>query len=214
MENKMIIPMGIYGITDSKSGQNKDILIYSEELLRGGVKVLQYREKKKSYREKYFEALELRKLTKKYDAIFIINDDISLVLATDADGIHIGQDDLPVEIVRELIGENKIIGVSTHSPEQAIEAVKNGANYIGVGPIFSTQTKEDVCSPVGFEYLEYVEKNIDIPYVAIGGIKIHNIDEIISRGAKRIALVSELVGAKNTFEITRELDLYLKERIQ
>ena len=110
-------------------------------------------------------------------------------------GLHVGQDDLPVASVRKLIGSDKIIGLSTHSPEQAHEAILAGADYIGVGPIFATQTKEDVCAPVGFSYLEYVAGNLDIPFVAIGGIKCHNLQEVVSRGARTVCMVTEIVGA-------------------
>ncbi len=210
MKKDREIPEGIYGITDGKSGKNKNILDYSEEILKGGVKILQYREKKKCAREKFQEAVLLKKLASKYNAIFIVNDDIALALAVDADGVHIGQDDLPLVEVRKIVGENKIVGISTHSPEEAKKALADGADYIGVGPIFSTETKEDVCAPLGFEYLEYVEKNIEIPYVAIGGIKLHNLDEIMKRGCKRFAIVSEIVGAKNTLEKTLEIAEYIK----
>lgn len=205
MAKKREIPMGIYAITDSKSGKEKNLLGYSEEILKAGVKILQYREKKMCTKEMFQNAKALRELTKKYNAIFIINDDISIALAVGADGIHVGQDDLPITEVRKLVGENMIIGLSTHSPEQGEKAVEDGADYIGVGPIFSTMTKENVCAPVGYQYLEYVEKNINIPYVAIGGIKSHNIEEILKRGAKRVAIVSEIVGAENSYEKTKEL---------
>lgn len=208
------IPEGVYGITDGKSGIGKNILDYSEEILKGGVKILQYREKKKCAREKFQEAVLLRELTRRYNAIFIVNDDIALALAVDADGVHIGQDDLPLIEVRKIVGENKIVGISTHCPEEAKKALKDGADYIGVGPIFSTETKEDVCAPLGFEYLEYVEKNIDIPYVAIGGLKLHNLNEIIVRGCKRFAIVSEIVGAKNTLEKTIEIVDYIKNNVK
>ncbi|MEG0584490.1 MAG: thiamine phosphate synthase, partial [Cetobacterium sp.] len=104
MRNRIIIPEGIYAITDSKSGKNKNILDYSREILEAGVKILQYREKKKNTKEKYQEALLLRKLTREFGAVFIVNDDISIALAVEADGVHIGQDDLPIEEVRKILG--------------------------------------------------------------------------------------------------------------
>ncbi|MGL5655662.1 MAG: thiamine phosphate synthase [Fusobacteriaceae bacterium] len=214
MEKNREIPEGIYGITDGKSGAGKNILDYSEEILKGGVKILQYREKKKCAREKFEEAIKLKELTKKYNAIFIVNDDIALALAVDADGVHIGQDDLPLKEVRKIVGENKIVGISTHCPEEAKKAEEEGADYIGVGPIFSTETKEDVCAPLGFEYLEYVEKNVKIPYVAIGGLKLHNLNEMITRGCKRFAIVSEIVGATNTLEKTIEIANYIKNNVK
>jgi thiamine-phosphate pyrophosphorylase len=118
-----------------------------------------------------------------------------LALLVGADGVHVGQDDLPVEAVRRLAGPDMIIGLSTHSPEQAQAALKMEVDYIGVGPIFLTNTKKDVCAPVGLEYLEYVVQNIPLPFVAIGGIKEHNILEVRKRGAACICLVTEIVGA-------------------
>nr|WP_307774700.1 thiamine phosphate synthase [uncultured Cetobacterium sp.] len=206
--NKKInpLPHGVYAITDSKSGKDKDLLTYCEELLKGGAKILQYREKYKKMGEKLKEAKSLRELTKKYGATFIINDHVDIALLVKADGIHIGQDDFPISEVRKLIGENMIIGLSTHSPAQAQKALEDGADYIGVGPIFSTDTKDDVCDPVGLDYLNFVENNISIPYVAIGGIKTHNINTILKYKTKCICLVSELVGAKNTEEVTRNIN--------
>lgn len=120
-----------------------------------------------------------------------------------ADGVHIGQEDLPIEKVRELVGTDMIIGLSTHSPEQAQDAVARGADYIGVGPIFKTHTKKDVCEPVGLQYLGYVAKNLSIPFVAIGGIKEYNIREVKDRGAKCICMVTEIVGAEDISEKVR-----------
>ena len=139
----------------------------------------------------------LRRLTEKAGACFIVNDHIDIAMLVGADGVHIGQEDLPVPEVRRLVGPDMLIGLSTHSPEQAVAAVNAGADYIGVGPIFATQTKEDVVDPVGFDYLDWVARNIELPFVAIGGIKAHNIAEVARHGARCCALVSELVGARD-----------------
>lgn len=214
MNKKKELPIGIYGITDSKSGAGKDLLIYSEEILKAGVKILQYREKKMCAKEMFENAKALRELTKKYDALLIINDDISIAMAVKADGIHIGQDDLPIKEVRKLVGDEMMIGLSTHTPEEARKAVEDGADHIGVGPMFLTETKEDAGAPVGFEYLEYVEKNIDIPYVVIGGIKLHNMNELLNRGAKSVAIISEIVGAENSYEKTKEIIDHFNKNIK
>ncbi len=124
----------------------------------------------------------------------IVNDFVDIALLVDADGVHVGQDDLPVDLVRRLVGD-KIIGLSTHSPDQARAAEAAGADYIGVGPIFETQTKDNVCAPVGLEYLEYAVAHVRTPFVAIGGIKEHNMHEVCRRGAGTICLVTEIVGA-------------------
>ncbi len=190
------IVQGIYCITAEEHSRGRSNVEVVKEMIESGIKIIQYREKEnKSILEKYMECLEIRKLTKEKDVIFIVNDNIDIAILVGADGVHVGQDDLPVEQVRELIGENMIIGLSTHSPEQAQAAVKSGADYIGVGPIFATKTKKNVCEPVGLEYLEYVVRNIDIPFVAIGGIKEHNILEVIKKGTECIAVVTEIVGA-------------------
>lgn len=195
---KFDLPIGVYAITDSKSGKNKEFLEYCEDLLKGGAKIIQYREKKRDLKLLLEEAKALRELTLKYNATFIVNDYLDIALLSEADGIHIGQDDLPIKDVRKILGENKIIGISTHNPQEAQQAIIDGADYIGVGPIFYTETKEDVCAPVTLEYLDFVNKNIKLPYVAIGGIKENNIDKVLAMGAKSICLVSELVGADNT----------------
>lgn len=203
---KFDLPIGVYAITDSKSGKNKKFLEYCEDLLKGGAKIIQYREKKRDLKLLLEEAKALRELTLKYNATFIVNDYLDIALLSEADGIHIGQDDLPIKDVRKILGENKIIGISTHNPQEAQQAIIDGADYIGVGPIFYTETKEDVCDPVTLEYLDFVNKNIKLPYVAIGGIKEINIDKVLALGAKSICLVSELVGADNTLETTKRIN--------
>jgi len=198
-EIKSILPEGIYGITAEILSAGRSNIEVVEEMIRGGVTTIQYREKKhlKHVGEMLTECLQIRALTRKSGVIFIVNDHVDLALLVDADGVHVGQDDLPVEAVRRLVGPDKIIGLSTHSPEQAEQAVAIGADYIGVGPIFATQTKEDVCAPVGMEYLEHVVRTCPLPFVAIGGIKEDNIEEIVSRGAKTICLVSEIVASED-----------------
>ncbi len=187
----------IYALTDSKLSLGRSAVEVVAQLLKAQVKIIQYREKKLKAADMLRECQELRAMTKAANACFIVNDHIDIAMLVGADGVHVGQEDLPVSEVRKLIGPDKIIGLSTHSPAQAQEAIKLGADYIGVGPIFATQTKEDVCAPVGYEYLDYVAKNIDLPFVAIGGIKRHNIGEVVAHGGKCCALVSELVGAEN-----------------
>lgn len=191
------IPQGIYALTSEPHSLGRSNLEVAKEILDAGVKILQYREKNKKQGEMFKECLALRQMTREAGALFIVNDYIELALAVKADGVHIGQDDLPLPVVRSLVGEERIIGVSTHSPKQAQAAVSEGADYIGVGPIFSTQTKTDVCAPVGLEYLQYVVNNIDIPYVAIGGIKEHNLAQIVKAGACTVALVTEIVGQQD-----------------
>lgn len=188
---------GIYGITGEEYSLGRSNLQVVEQMIEAGIKVIQYREKAKSTREKYLECRKIREITRPAGVTFIVNDHIDLALLVEADGVHIGQDDLPPEKVRELVGQEMIIGLSTHSPSEARAAEAAGVDYIGVGPIYPTRTKKDVCAPVGLGYLEYVVKNIHLPFVAIGGIKEHNIREVVDRGARCIAMVTEIVGAEN-----------------
>lgn len=187
----------IYALTDSRLSLGRPVAVVAGALLDAGVRILQYREKNLKPGKMLEECRILRKMTQKAGACFIVNDHIDIAMLVGADGVHIGQDDLPVTEVRRLIGPEMIIGLSTHSPEQAVNALKVGADYIGVGPIFATQTKEDVVAPVGYDYLDWVAKNIELPFVAIGGIKEHNIGEVAAHGARCCALVSELVGAQD-----------------
>jgi len=187
----------IYGITAEEYSLGRSNIEVAAEMIDAGIRVIQYREKEKEDRQKYEECLKIREMTKNADVTFIVNDRPDLALLVDADGIHLGQDDLPVERVRRLVGNKMIIGLSTHSSAQAEAAQRSGVDYIGVGPIFATTTKKDVCEPVGLEYLDFVVKNINLPFVAIGGIKEYNIAEVSRRGARCIALVTEIVGAEN-----------------
>ena len=193
----------LYALTDSRLSRGRPLEEVADKLLSSGIHILQYREKRLPAGKMLEECRMLREMTRKANACFIVNDHIDIAMLAGADGVHIGQDDLPVEEVRRLVGPDIIIGLSTHSPEQARAAA--GADYIGVGPIFATQTKEDVVDPVGFEYLDWVVANIDLPFVAIGGNKEHNIGEVAAHGAKCCALVSELVGAPDIAEKVRKL---------
>lgn len=187
----------IYSITAEKYSLGRDNITVVKNMLEAGVKIIQYREKYKSFKEKYNECIAIKKLIKKNNAIFIINDHPDLCLMVGADGVHLGQDDYHVKAVRKLIGDEYIIGISTHSPEQYKIAVNDGADYAGVGPLFETHTKDDIMPPVGLEYLRWVVKHERIPFVAIGGIKEYNVDKVINAGAKCICLVTEIISAKN-----------------
>ncbi len=209
---KKSLPHGLYAITCEKRSAGRKNTDIVKEMVKGGIEVLQYRSKEnKTKKEKYFECLEISKIARDNGILFIINDEVDLALAVDADGIHIGQDDLPLKVVRKLVGHDKIIGISTHSPEQALKAVEEGADYIGVGPIFPTNTKDDICQPVGTEYLDFVVNHIKIPFVAIGGIKERNIEDILKHGAKTIAMVTEITEAPDVSEKIRRLRKILKD---
>lgn len=198
----------LYAITGEEFHNGRDLIQVMEEAILGGVDIIQLRDKYSSKKEVLRKAKLLKELAKKYDIPLIINDHIDVALAVDADGIHIGQDDLPLEEARKIIGKNKIIGISTHEIEEAREAQKNGADYIGVGPIFPTKSKVDVVDPVTTKYIEEVVKEITIPFVAIGGIKLHNVDQVLDAGASRICAISEIVGNE---DVTRACQLFIKK---
>ncbi|MCK5595389.1 thiamine phosphate synthase [bacterium] len=187
----------IYGITcfETSCGRGNEYVV--REMLKAGIRIIQYREKFRTKKIKYEECCQLRKITREYDALFIVNDDVDLAILCEADGIHIGQNDIPLKQVRRLIKPNQFIGLSTHSPEQAKEALRIGADYIGVGPIYETQTKKNTVQAVGLEYIRYVSQNIDLPFVAIGGIKESNIAEVVKAGARCVSLVTEITEAPN-----------------
>lgn len=183
-----------------------------KEMLSAGVKIIQYREKKKTLREKFKEALILRDLTAKYDALLIINDHLDLTKIVEADGVHIGQEDYPLEVVREFLGEKFIVGITVHRKEEVIDAIAKGADYLGLGPLFESFTKEKPHPPIGLEILEWAVNNFEIPIVAIGGIKESNLPEVLEKGGKCVAMVSEIVSSPNIEEkiqkIMKILEVY------
>ncbi|WP_368504740.1 thiamine phosphate synthase [Alkalihalophilus sp. As8PL] len=185
----------LYSITGEEFHQGRDLIEVMEEAILGGVDIIQLRDKKSKKIDVLKKAQALRELTKKHGVTFIVNDHIDVALAVDADGIHVGQDDLPLKEARKVMGPDKIIGISTHKIEEAREAERGGADYIGVGPIFETKSKEDVVDPVTTAYIQQVAEEITIPFVAIGGIKLHNVDQVLAAGAKRVCMISEIVGA-------------------
>lgn len=201
----------LYGITAEEYALGRSNVQVVAEMLEAGVRLVQYREKDKDLRDKYRECWEIRRLTREAGATFIVNDHPDLALMVDADGVHLGQEDYPIEPVRKLVGEEMIIGLSTHSLQQAEDAVRRGADYIGVGPLFRTATKKNVCEPVGLEYLDYAVSRVPIPFVAIGGIKVHHVAEVRRHGARCIALVTEIVGAPDIRRRISEILAALKE---
>ncbi len=162
--------------------------------IKGGADVIQLREKGMSKRERLELGLRIRDITRKEDVLFIVNDDVDLALILDADGVHLGQDDIPIKHARPLL-KDKIIGVSTHSLEQIRDAVESGADYVGVGPIFETQTKENRAPLVGLDLLDLAREHCPVPYVAIGGIGEENIGSLVEVGCRRAAIISDILLA-------------------
>ncbi len=192
--NRALLDTDIYGITGEEFSAGKSNVQLAKEMIAADIRIIQYRDKNKTKLEKFRQCEAIRKLTRQAKVTFIVNDDLDIALAVGADGVHLGQEDLPVTRVREIVG-NMLIGVSTHNREQAQNALENGADYIGVGPIFQTSTKKNPEKSQGLNYLKWVAENIPVPYVAIGGIKETNILQVKKHGGKCYAMISELAGA-------------------
>jgi len=174
-------------------------------VLDAGITFIQYREKQRNRREIHDEAIKLRDLTRAYNAVFIINDHADIALAVDADGVHLGQDDLPLQEARKIMG-SRIVGISTHSIEQAKEAEAGGADYIGFGPIFHTSTK-DAGAPKGFDILKVIKQNCSIPVVAIGGISIDTAADVMNAGADALAVATAICRGDITQNVKRFRDI-------
>lgn len=182
---------GICFITDRKSC-GMDWLVMTSEVLRAGVKWVQYRDKESDRCCLFETAVELRELTRKSGAFFIMNDHPDIAAAVDADGVHLGQDDMPVAEARKVLGSEKVIGISTHSIAEAVEAERDGADYVGFGPVFSTGTK-DAGKPIGTDMLARVRSEVNIPVVAIGGITAGELPRVVSAGAQAVAVASGIL---------------------
>jgi thiamine-phosphate pyrophosphorylase len=197
---------GYYFITDSglsRAGNTSDVM----RAVSCGVEVVQYRNKSAETREMYEEALRLREICQ--DAVFLINDRIDIALATDADGVHLGQSDMPCRTARKLLGPEKIIGVTVHNLSEALEAESLGADYLGVSPIFHTQTKSDAGKPAGISLIEELRSRVRIPLVAIGGINHSNASEVIKAGADGLCAISCVVAKEDVgFEIKKFQELF------
>ena len=174
------------------------------DAIKGGCTVVQLREKHATSREFYQLALSLKRITGYYGIPLIINDRLDIAAAVNAEGVHLGQKDLPAEIARAVLGEEKIIGVSANNLQAAINAELDGADYIGVGAVFQTSTKTDT-KPVTIDKLKEIRSAVKIPMVAIGGIKRSNISQLNGTGINGVAVVSAVIGSKNITAAAREL---------
>ena len=185
----------LYVITDQK----ENLLKIIEDILISGVKIIQHRFKKGTDKDNLEEAIQIKNLCKKYNSLFIINDRVDIALASDADGIHLGQDDLDLKTARKLLGYSKIIGISANNKIDISTALENGCNYIGIGPIFETMTKKDK-KPLGIEKIKTLTKDLNIPWFAIGGVTKNNISYLKRNGFKKVALVSQLMNSEDPKE--------------
>lgn len=204
--------MNLYAVTDRSWLEGKSLSTLVEESLKAGVTFVQLREKNLDLNEFVELAKEIKKLTDKYNIPYVINDNVEIALACDADGVHVGQNDMEASNVREKIGKDKILGVSVQTVEQAILAEKKGADYLGVGAVFSTSTKLDA-TDVSFDTLKEICNAVTIPVVAIGGINKDNILKLSGSGASGIAVVSAIFAEKNVYKATKELRILSDEMI-
>ena len=195
----------LYLVTDQELSENHDTPRTVEEALRGGVDIVQLREYSLGDSALLAMARKVRDLTRAHNALFIVNNRPEIAVLSDADGVHLGQDDLPVSNARKILGKGKIIGVSTHGMDQAKKALSDGADYIGVGPVYPTQTKKNVVPPVTLDYVRQVaEAKLGIPCFAIGGIKLHNVEEVLKAGIRRVAVVTGIVKTLNPRKVSEE----------
>ena len=188
--------MLVYAVTDRTHLGDRTLKQQVEEALRGGATFVQLREKDLPADEFLAEAVEIRDVCRKYGVPFVINDNVSVALACDADGVHVGQEDMKAQDVRALLGPDKIIGVSAHNAEEAREALRCGADYLGAGAVFATGTKTNVTA-MSRETLTEICAAVDIPVVAIGGISVSNMEQLAGTGVDGVAVVSAIFSQKD-----------------
>lgn len=205
--------MLLYAVTDRHWTGKQTLLEQVEDALKGGVTCVQLREKELDKEEFLKEALEMKALCKKYQVPFIINDEVDIAVKCGADGVHVGQKDMEAGNVRAIVGEKMLIGVSARTVEQALAAQNAGADYLGVGAVFSTTTKLDA-HEVSYETLKEICQAVTIPVVAIGGINKGNIEKLSGSGADGVALVSAIFAAENIEKECKELRLLSEKMVK
>lgn len=202
----MEIDYGLYLITDRSFLRGRDLKKVVEEAILGGVTLVQVREKSISTREFYNVALEVKEVTKHYKVPIIINDRIDIAQAIDAEGVHLGQSDMPIKFARKILGKEKIIGISAGNVKEAVEAERDGADYLGIGTVFYTGTKKDIKTPIGIEGLKEVCDSVKIPSVAIGGVNETNFKEVLSTGVNGISVISAILGKDDIRQASKNLN--------
>ena len=198
----------LYLITDRQASGRRSVPDLVKAAIEGGLKLLQYREKELPKRETLLVAQVLRELTRSAEATLIINDDVDLAMAVEADGVHLGQEDLPPAAARKILGPEMIIGYSTHSPSQAAKSEALPIDYLAFGPVYTTATKRDASPVVGLAALRRVCANTSKPVVAIGGIDLIRVREVLDAGAQSAAIISALMGASN---LARRMEEFLEK---
>ena len=200
-----MVDYSVYLVTDRELARGRTTLEIAGAAIRGGVSCIQLREKTCSTREFIDEALAIRSLLARHEIPLIINDRVDVALAVKADGIHLGQKDMPSSMARQLIPESMIVGISVESLDDAIAAQTDGADYLGVSPIYATPTKTDTAQPLGLEGLRSIRSEVDLPLVGIGGLNADNAEAVIHNGADGVAVVSAIVAADDPEAATRAL---------
>jgi thiamine-phosphate pyrophosphorylase len=195
----------LYLVTTAMDTLNEAV----EAALQGGVRLVQYRDKDPDDTVRFERAKALRSLCHQYQALLIVNDRVDLALAVEADGVHLGQQDLPVAVARHLLGANCIIGRSTTNPEELARALQEGVDYIGVGPVYATPTKTDK-AVAGLEYVRYAAAHSTLPWFAIGGIDGENLSEVMEAGAQRVAVVRAVIKSNAPAEAVRQMTAQLQ----
>lgn len=205
MKNKSKINYKLYLVTNRDLLKNISLTEAVEEAIKGGTTLVQLREKNVSSLEFYNIAKSIKKVTDKYDIPLIIDDRLDIALAVDAAGLHVGQSDMPAIIARKLLGENKILGVSAHTIDEALKAEKDGADYIGTGAIFTTTTKKDA-ENVSIKSLKEITEKVHIPVVAIGGINQENVKMLKDTGISGISVISSILGKNDIKRASEDLN--------
>jgi thiamine-phosphate pyrophosphorylase len=197
-------PSPLYTIADTLGRSELSFVDLAEQLCTGGAKLMQLRVKELPARDFLAIAQEVRPICRRFGCLLIINDRADIALAVDADGVHVGQEDLPLIATRKVIGPGKIIGVSTHDPTQAVIAQRNGADYIGFGPLFGTTTKTTGYSARGLDQLREIRQIVSLPIAAIGGVTSERARSALAAGANAVAMISDLVLAPHVAAKVRE----------
>jgi len=205
------IDYSLYLVTDRGLSRGRTTIQIVEAALCGGVTCVQLREKTCSTREFITQALSIKDHLKRHNVPIIINDRVDIAQAVNADGVHLGQSDMPIETAKAILKDSMIIGISAESLEDAVQGEKDGADYIGVSPIYATPTKTDAASPLGLEGLREIRKSVKIPLVGIGGLNRENAGEVINNGADGVAVVSAIVAADNPEKVARELKKIIEQ---
>ncbi|RXI39537.1 thiamine phosphate synthase [Clostridium tetani] len=200
----------LYLVTDRDILKGRDLKKAVEEAILGGTTLVQLREKNVSSKEFYEIAKDIKIITDKYNIPLIINDRVDIALAVNAEGVHIGQKDLPANIVRKIIGEDKILGVSANTIEDALKAQRDGADYLGVGAMFPTNSKKDAES-TSIETLKEIKNSVNIPIVAIGGINENNVQKLKETNIDGIAVISAILGKEDIKKACEELTGFFNE---